>query len=191
MMQVNYGTANGSPIIAEESAGNYDSRTQVTLTTTYVRSLPDGAEFGYVDPDFTGNGNSPTGTGAPHTFSSGTTLTLFPAEAGGADLRRRGDGRLEEELMPAMFSAGVDINGAPVVFPGETPPFLTKQITFTAFYLRTMPGNQFVTVSGGPVSPQREIFNGGNGNGYTAGSMAELGVNEAAALVARRLAEYT
>jgi hypothetical protein len=93
--------------------------------------------------------------------------------------------------MPAMFSAGVDTNGVPVVFPAETPPFLTKQVTFTAFYLRTMPGNQFVTVSGGPVSHQPEIFNGGNGNGYTAGSMAELGVNEATALVARGMAEFT
>lgn len=78
-MLVNYGTANGSPIIAREDAGNYDRRTLVTLTTTYVRSLPGGAAAGYIDPNSTGTGSSPTG--APRTFLSGAVLTLFPAEA--------------------------------------------------------------------------------------------------------------
>jgi hypothetical protein len=80
-MAVNYGTANASPIVALESAGNYDKRVQVTLTATYVRSLPGGAAAGYIDPNPSQVGNRVTTTGVPSTFSSGTVLTLFPAEA--------------------------------------------------------------------------------------------------------------
>jgi hypothetical protein len=51
------------------------------LTTTYVRSLPGGAAAGYIDPNPSQVGNRVTTTGVPNTFSSGATLTLFPAEA--------------------------------------------------------------------------------------------------------------
>ena len=65
------------------------------------------------------------------------------------------------------------------------------QITFLQAYVRQMPKEKFVTIGGGMVSPQPEVSGCGNGNGYLAGAMVELGVNEAAALVARGIAEYS
>jgi hypothetical protein len=80
-MLVQYGTVGGVAVVAVENAGNYDHRINVTLTATYIRSLPAGYEAGLIDPNSTGTGLSPQGTGAPGTFSSGVVLNLFPAEA--------------------------------------------------------------------------------------------------------------
>lgn len=80
-MAVAYGTVGSTPIVAIETAGNFDRRVMVTLGQTYVRSLPGGAAAGYIDPNPSQVGNRVTTTGVPNTFSSGTTLTLFPAEA--------------------------------------------------------------------------------------------------------------
>jgi hypothetical protein len=90
-----------------------------------------------------------------------------------------------------VASTGVDSTGAPVTFPFESPPYRTVQITFLQAYVRQMPKEKFVTIGGAMVSPQPETSGCGNGNGYPSGAMVELGVNEAAALVARGMAEYS
>jgi hypothetical protein len=87
-------------------------------------------------------------------------------------------------------SSGVDANGAPVTFPFETSPFKTTQITFLQAYIRVTARNQFAQNDGAIVSPEQGVFVG-NGNAYQAGQTTIIGVNEAAALVARGIAEYS
>lgn len=98
-----------------------------------------------------------------------------------------------------VTSTGVDSTGAPITFNYETPPYATATVTFLQAYVRSMPANQFAVAKPSIVSAERGpgpygkdgVWGGGNGNGYTAGSTAELGVNECAALVARGIAEYS
>ena len=87
-------------------------------------------------------------------------------------------------------SSGVDANGAPVTFAFETFPFKTTQITFLQTYVRTTARNQFAQNDGAMVAPEQGVF-AGNGNSYLAGQTTVVGVNEAAALVARGIAEYS
>ena len=109
-MAVNYGTANASPIIALESAGNYDKRVQVTLTATYVRSLPGGAAAGYIDPNPSQVGNRVTTTGVPSTFSSGPFSRSFLLRRPLWSLRRRLT--IDQEMLcPGRSGAALNLGG--------------------------------------------------------------------------------
>ena len=100
------------------------------------------------------------------------------------------DGNWVNPRAKGLTTTGVDANGYSIVFPMENSPFNKATITFFQQYIRMTGNNQFAQNTDQRVSPETGVF-AGNGNAYQIGQTTELGVNEAAALVARGIAEYS
>lgn len=89
---------------------------------------------------------------------------------------------------PQMVSTGLALNGTPLRFRADIPPFRLVSVKFVAPYTRTTPQPAYLLDYSGNIAPNQMRIN--FTEDYMVGDVTKVYANEAAALVAAGIATY-